>query len=80
MASHPIEESYRGCVIKAHNNGYTISGAMTHEVDNRKRKVVSVVTGGFISSPGPSSDSLTFMQAAKLWIDAQIGSESGSLG
>jgi hypothetical protein len=70
MASKPISESYKGCTINAHNHGYTITGALIHEVDNRQRTVTSVITGEQILTPGPTSDSLTWMQAAKNWIDA----------
>lgn len=69
MASKPISESYKGCTIDAHNHGYTISGALNHEMDNRQQVSTNLVTGEKIPTPGPTSDSETWMQIAKLWID-----------
>jgi hypothetical protein len=71
MASKPFSESYKGCTINAHNHGYTITGALINVVDNQQRVATSVLTGEEIKLPGPSSDSLTWMQAAKLWIDSR---------
>lgn len=69
MASKPFSESYKGCTINAHNHGYSITGALTNVVDNQQRVATSLVTGEKIHLPGPTSDSLTWMQAAKTWID-----------
>ena len=69
MASKPFSESYKGCTINAHNHGYSITGALTQVVDNQQRVATNIITGDEIRLPGPSSDSQTWMQAAKQWID-----------
>lgn len=66
-----LEETYKGCVIKAHGHGYTITGALAREVDTREQRFDHVEPGkDRIKVPGPSCSVHTNMQCAKLWIDS----------